>query len=112
LIYRGIEHRSVGEALLAHHEYLDQSRYAMQIEQYLKHFTNDQLLVVLSEHLVSKRPATLRRILIADRRANLPPEVTGEVPVEVRAQLQDLLRDDVRALRSHIGPDFDGWGIA
>jgi hypothetical protein len=30
----------------------------------------------------------------------------------VRSELQDRLRDDVRHLRRHLGPDFDGWGIA
>lgn len=30
---------------------------------------------------------------------------------EVRRRLEDLLRDDVRRLRTYMGEDFDGWGI-
>jgi Sulfotransferase family len=30
----------------------------------------------------------------------------------VRTGLEDELRDDVRRLRRHLGPAFDGWGIA
>ena len=31
---------------------------------------------------------------------------------EARAQIVEALADDVRRLRSFLGPDFDGWGIA
>ncbi len=34
------------------------------------------------------------------------------IPDEVRAELADALRDDVRRLRPFLGPGFDGWGIA
>lgn len=31
---------------------------------------------------------------------------------EFRYQLEELLRDDIRRLRSYMGKDFDGWGLA
>lgn len=31
---------------------------------------------------------------------------------DLRRELESRLRDDVRRLRTHLGPDFDGWGIA
>jgi hypothetical protein len=30
---------------------------------------------------------------------------------DLRLELEDLLREDVRRLRHHIGNGFDGWGI-
>lgn len=35
----------------------------------------------------------------------------GEISKDLWARLEDLLRDDVRRLRAHVGGDFDGWGI-
>ena len=43
-------------------KYLDRSRYAMQIEQYMRWFSRDQLLVVKSEDLAAKRTETLGRV--------------------------------------------------
>lgn len=42
--------------------YLDRSRYAMQIEQYMQWFTPEQLLVITSESLMDDRLATARRV--------------------------------------------------
>ncbi len=36
----------------------------------------------------------------------------GELSAELRMQLEDALRDDVRRLRLYLGEDFHGWGIA
>ncbi|MGH3373093.1 MAG: sulfotransferase family protein [Nocardioidaceae bacterium] len=58
----GVERRSITSALLDDPAYLDKSRYAMQIEQYLAHFPSDRLLPVLSEDLRSDRSATMARI--------------------------------------------------
>jgi len=30
----------------------------------------------------------------------------------VRQRLEAALHDDVARLRDHLGPEFDGWGIA
>jgi hypothetical protein len=35
----------------------------------------------------------------------------GEISDAVRDRLEDMIRDDVRALRSFMGPGFDDWGI-
>jgi len=43
-------------------KYLDRSRYAMQIEQYMRWFSKDQLLVVTSECLETQRMDTLSRV--------------------------------------------------
>ncbi len=57
------ERRPIEEALFANpHYYIDSSRYAYQIEQYLEHFTREQLLVVTTEQLRSHRAQTLRRV--------------------------------------------------
>lgn len=42
--------------------YLDYSRYALQIEQYLECFRRDQLLVITSEDLRDARQPTIRRV--------------------------------------------------
>ncbi|HEU4912950.1 MAG TPA: sulfotransferase domain-containing protein, partial [Actinomycetes bacterium] len=151
--------------------YLDYSRYAMQIEQYLEHFPREQLLVVTSEELRGRRAETVAKVyefigvdpgfapdelerdfyqtkdravrspvpywLRKQLKARLPAtrrfkelennalsalrKVTGTraatpaavaVPDEVRDRIMAELADDVRRLRAHLGPDFDGWGIA
>lgn len=52
----------IDEELLENPLYLDMSRYALQIEQYLDHFGRDQLLVVVSEDLRSDRAATMATV--------------------------------------------------
>ena len=49
-------------ALLKNPVYLDCSRYAMQLEQYLGHFPREQILVVTSESLRSDRTATVKEV--------------------------------------------------
>ena len=58
----GSEREPFGEAVFADPIYLDYSRYALQIEQYLEHFPRQQLLVVTSENLRESRDATIRRV--------------------------------------------------
>jgi hypothetical protein len=53
---------AVDRALLENSSYLNISSYAMQIEQYLDHFSRDQLLIVKSEDLQSDRQQTLGRV--------------------------------------------------
>ncbi len=162
------------DAVFSNHIYLDYSRYALQIEQYLEHFPRDQLLVITSEDLRSAREATMRRVygfigvdpdvmppeldrdfyLTKDRAARSPiplfirkplkrrfpvtrrfkevenntisvmRRVTGrssgpaqrpprvDISDDVRERLVAELEEDVRRLRGHLGPTFDGWGIA
>jgi hypothetical protein len=54
--------KSIDKALHADSHYLDISRYAMQIEQYLEYFPLEGMLIVKSEDLRAEREATLRRI--------------------------------------------------
>jgi hypothetical protein len=42
--------------------YVDYSRYALQVEQYLEHFPREQLLIVSSEELRRHRESTMRRV--------------------------------------------------
>jgi hypothetical protein len=43
--------------------YLDYSRYAMQLDQYLEHFDEDRILVITSEGLRDDREATFKKVL-------------------------------------------------
>jgi sulfotransferase family protein len=56
------ERRELELALEQTRAYLDASRYAHQIEQYLNYFPRDQLLVVISERLRVEREQTLARV--------------------------------------------------
>jgi hypothetical protein len=53
---------SIERALLTDPQYLDASRYAMQVEQYLPYFDREQLLIIKSEDLSEARGPTLERI--------------------------------------------------
>jgi hypothetical protein len=51
-------------------------------------------------------PASVRRLgsrRVANKQVVIPPAL--------EARLRDELRDDIRRLRPHLGPAFDGWGI-
>jgi hypothetical protein len=56
------ERRPLETALMESPIYVNSSRYAFQIEQYLRPFSRSQLHVVVSEHLRSDRDRTLARI--------------------------------------------------
>jgi hypothetical protein len=58
----GSERQPLGDAVFSDPIYLDYSRYALQVEQYLEHFPREQLLVVTSEDLRESRDATMRRV--------------------------------------------------
>ena len=53
---------SIDRALLANPFYLNISRYAMQVEQYLEHVNRDQILIITSEALLHERDATMRSV--------------------------------------------------
>ena len=173
-VAEGSEKAAFADAVFGNPIYLDYSRYAMQLEQYLALFPREQLLVITSEELRRQRSATMRKVfdfigvdpdvtpaelerdfyLTKDRAARSPvplgvrkylkhrfpsawrfkelennalgrlrrmagsgaerprPTAPFAIPDGVRARLVDELRDDVRRLRGHLDPDFDGWGIA
>jgi hypothetical protein len=56
------ERRPSDRAFLENPFFVDCSRYAYQIDQYLEHFERGQLLVVTSEDLRNRRVETVRRI--------------------------------------------------
>lgn len=58
----GAERAPVERAVFDNPIYLDYSRYAMQIEQYLPYFPQDHLLVITSEDLRHERLRTVRRV--------------------------------------------------
>jgi hypothetical protein len=47
------------KALLTDRRYIDESKYAMQLEQYLRHFPREQLLLITSEGLRNDRRGAL-----------------------------------------------------
>ena len=62
-VEKGRERASIGRALVTDPRYLDTSRYAMQLEQYLDCFSAQQMLVITAEQLRDERAATVRRVL-------------------------------------------------
>jgi Sulfotransferase domain len=61
-VVEGAEKLPLMEALSSNGIYLDYSRYAMQIEQYLEHFPREQLLVTTAEGLRRDRDAVVRQV--------------------------------------------------
>ncbi len=169
----GTEEAPFEEAVFENPNYVDYSRYALQIEQYLKYFRREQLLIITTEDLRNSRRDTIRKVYehlgvdadfvpneldrefyrtndraarsliplwlrkglkkhlpatkrfkeletnIYSRLKRLWPRTEDRsvrakplpIPEAVRERLVNLLADDVRRLRSYLGPDFDGWGI-
>jgi hypothetical protein len=58
----GREQRDFEEAVLNDPRYITCSLYACQIEQYLEHFEPEQLLILTSEDLRSRRAETIHRV--------------------------------------------------
>jgi hypothetical protein len=58
-----LEGRPLARAVLEDPSYVDFSRYAMQLERYLRRLPQDRLLVVASEDLRTDRRATMERVL-------------------------------------------------
>lgn len=56
------ERRPIGRAMLENDIFLDTSRYAMQIEQYLAVVPRDQILIVTTRSLADDRIKTMRKI--------------------------------------------------
>ena len=97
--------------------YLARSRYAEQIERWLKHFPREQLLVVKAEDLFVTPERTLEQVfsfleLPAHRsertaRLNSGDDYDG-VPPAVRATLSEYFRPHNERLYELVGVDF-GW---
>jgi hypothetical protein len=61
-VISGTERRSIDEAVFENPAYVDYSRYAYQIEQYLEYFSRDRLLIITSEQLGRARLAAARSV--------------------------------------------------
>jgi hypothetical protein len=92
-VAEGSETAPFAEAVFADPIYLDYSRYALQMEQYLEHFPREQLLVITSEDLRTSREDTMRKVYEFIR---VDPDVT---PAELE---RDFYRTKDRAVRSPI----------
>jgi hypothetical protein len=89
----GSEKAPFAEAVFSNSIYLDYSRYALQIEQYLEHFPREQLLVITSEDLRDSREPTMRRVY----------EFVGVDPLVAPEDLdRDFYRTQDRAAHSPI----------
>lgn len=76
-VLRGKEKRPLVTVLAAEPQYVANSRYGLQLDQYLAHFDREQILVLTSEQLRSDRAQTMTRVygfLRLDTEA-LPPQV-------------------------------------
>lgn len=58
----GTERLPLEEAVFSNPIYLDYSRYAMQIEQYLKHISREQLLIITADGLRNDRQRTVQHV--------------------------------------------------
>ena len=58
----GTERLPLEEAVLSNPIYLDYSKYALQIEQYLKHIPREQLLVITADALRNDRQRTVQTV--------------------------------------------------
>jgi hypothetical protein len=78
-VSKGKESRSFEEAVDRDEPYLNDSRYAWQLDHYLKHFDRAQMLIVESERLRDERADTLARIL-RFLEVDPDPELCGSLP--------------------------------
>lgn len=62
LVDLGAEHRPIDEAVLDEHLYVSTSRYAMQLDRYLRHVPDDRVLVFTTEQLDRDREATMAKV--------------------------------------------------
>ena len=58
----GAETAAMEDAVFDNPIYIDYSRYALQVEQYLEHFPREQILIISSEELRHDRESTMRRV--------------------------------------------------
>lgn len=61
-VAQGAEKAPFEQAVFENPNYVEWSRYALQIDQYLEHFPRDQLLIITSEELRDARQDTMRRV--------------------------------------------------
>ncbi|MFZ6004380.1 MAG: sulfotransferase family protein [Actinomycetota bacterium] len=74
---RGGEHRPIDVALVHDLRYQTATMYGMQVQQYLRHFSREQLLVIRSEDLRDRRADTLRLVFT---HLGVDPDLTSHDP--------------------------------
>lgn len=94
LLRLGSESRSLAVAVREDPKFVNYSRYAFQIDQYLKYFPREQFLVLTSEDLRNKRVATLNRIFgfLGVDAAWIPPGLETEHNPTRSRQLRPFTR--------------------
>lgn len=94
-VTEGREKAPFSKAVFETSIYIDYSKYAMQLEQYLEHFPREQILVITSESLRSDRAATIERVY----------RFLGVDPAFVPSSLdREFQQTQDRALRSIVPP--------
>ena len=58
----GAETAPIEDAVFDNPIYIDYSRYALQVEQYLEHFSREQLMIVVAEEMRSDRAGVMSRV--------------------------------------------------
>jgi hypothetical protein len=89
----GSERRPIAEAVAADPTYIDTSRYGMQLERYLEHFPREQIQIITSEDLRSRRAETLAAVFgfIGVDASFVPPSIEQEFyKTEERAQYPSI----------------------
>lgn len=104
----GLERRPFATALLEDPVYLDKSRYAAQIEQYLEWFPSERLLAVLSEDLRGDRQAALARIWPF---LGVDPWPAGAVTIEEFHRNQDKEATSKLVLTARRLPGYQGVAL-
>lgn len=117
----GAETRPMREAILdPDSQYLDRSRYHARLEPFLRHFSSEQILVVVQERLLTNRRAELGRVYAHvgadphwwDERLQRRWHV-GSAPEQpprgLLAAVAERVRDDTDKLRAFTGDEIPEW---
>ena len=117
----GKERRTLTRAVLETPGYVDCSRYATQLERYLRVFPRERVHVVSSERLRDARAETVRGVFrflgvddswlppnlsrsyhrTAEKRVDVPADAAQLAPL-VERRLRALFTDELARLRSHV----------
>jgi hypothetical protein len=118
----GDEHRPVAEAILdPDSQYIARSRYHERLEPFLRHFTTEQILVVVQERLLANRRAELSRVFA---HVGADPQWWGpalqqrwhvgadepSIDAGLRRDFARCVYDDTDKLRVFMGDDLAEWG--
>jgi hypothetical protein len=125
-VQRGVEQRPPAEALMAPdpsfqgkpNHYKRRGLYAQQLEQLLRFYPREQLLVLRSEDFFAEPAAAYRQVqrFLGLELKPLPPasgaenvgRTKAEIPAEVKQHLEAFYREPNRQLQSLL-PDFPLW---